>query len=227
MNRWSALWVLIAWCQAPFQKRSKSDRLRSNHMSLVRRTHSMYDDHDQLIDKENTKSSILLLPESWYKALIGKFINETGWSGLHVKCPADDIYTLCHNGRHGNVIYVCRSRASQPVQHTNSVIHRKTQFGHAMIDRYVHVFNFTEYYHVKVYRRIYASLGVNELISLVWYKFIPWPNQQLTLFFHLAVWQLAPIIISKLSCFIIEHEWPGSQCLTQCPLGDFNKFLEK
>ena len=133
--------------------------------------------HYQLIDKENTKPSSLLLIESWYKALIGKFINETVWSGLHEKCQTDDIYSLCHNGRHGNVIYVCRSRASQPVQYTHGVVHRKTQFGHAMIDRYVHVFNLTEYYHMRVYRRIYALLSLNELISLAWYKFILWPNQ--------------------------------------------------
>ena len=65
---------------------------------------------------------------------------------LNEKHHTDDIYSWRHNGRYGDVIYVCRyeSVMASSVQ-AHSVFHDTTLFGHAMFDRYVYVINGIEY----------------------------------------------------------------------------------
>ena len=84
------------------------------------------------------KPSSLLLIESWYKSLIGRFTNQTVQLGLHEKHQTEDIYSLHHNGRHGNIIYVCQiERVRASAAHAYNVVYHNMRFGHAMLDRYV------------------------------------------------------------------------------------------
>ena len=58
----------------------------------------------------------------------------------------DYIYSWRHNGRSGNVIYVCRyNSVTARFVHAHSVVHDRTRFGHAIFDRYVYVVNVIEY----------------------------------------------------------------------------------
>ena len=54
----------------------------------------------------------------------------------------DDIYSWLHNGRCGNIIYVCRYES---VTASSVQAHDTTWFGHAMFDRHVYVVNVIEY----------------------------------------------------------------------------------
>ena len=74
-------------------------------------------------DRENTKPNSLLPIESWYKSFTRKYRTEITRSRLNEKHQTDYIYSWRHNGRCGNIIYMCRDmRASWPVQCTHTVL---------------------------------------------------------------------------------------------------------
>ena len=61
-------------------------------------------------DREDTKPNCILAIESRYKSFIGTFRTDIMRSRLDEKRQTDDMYSWRHNGRCGNVIYVCRYR---------------------------------------------------------------------------------------------------------------------
>ena len=97
-------------------------------------------------NQENMEPNSLLPIESWNKSFTGKFRTEITRSRLNEKHQTDDIYSWRHNGRCGDVIYVCRYESVMASSvHTHSVVHDTTRFGHAMFDWYVYVVNVIEY----------------------------------------------------------------------------------
>ena len=61
-------------------------------------------------DRETTKPSSLSPIESWHKSLTVKFRIDITRSRLNERCQTDDIYSWRHNGRCGDIIFVCRYR---------------------------------------------------------------------------------------------------------------------
>ena len=95
-------------------------------------------------DRENTKPNSLLAIESWFKSFTGKYKTEITRSRLNEKHHY--FYSWSHNGRCGNIIYVCRYESVMTSSvHTHGVVHETTRVGHAMFDRYVYVINVIEY----------------------------------------------------------------------------------
>ena len=63
--------------------------------------------------------------------------------GIALKRQTGDVYSLHHNGRRDNVIYMCpfESVTASAVH----VVHRTTWFASVMFDKYVHVVNSIQY----------------------------------------------------------------------------------
>ena len=95
---------------------------------------------------ENMEPNSLLPIETWYKSFTGKFRTKITRSRLTEKRETDDFWSWYHNGRCGNVIYVCwyESVTASSVSAYGDV-HVTARFGHAMFDRYVYVDNVIEY----------------------------------------------------------------------------------
>ena len=78
--------------------------------------------------------------------LTGKFRSEITRSQLNEKHQIGDIYSWRHNGRCGDVIYVCQNESVMASSvHAHSVVYDTTWFGYAVFDRYVYVVNVIEY----------------------------------------------------------------------------------
>ena len=97
-------------------------------------------------DRENTKPNSLLPIETWYKSFTGNFRTGITRLWLNEKRQTDDIYSWRHNGRCGNIIYVCRYESvTVSSVHAHGVVHNPSWLGHAMFDRYVYVVSVTEH----------------------------------------------------------------------------------